>query len=184
MRARSLARGFGFDPTATELFSRALDTEVAESWRMNLSFLTNLCTGNPTMTPAEMLRIVDTLYTENSKGNFDLTETLLADDFFVTEADSLPYAGVFRGKRALRDLFTKVFSMMDVAGLDRIQATAGGDYVVEILRMRFADPSLAPAELAELFRFRDGKVCEIKPFYFDPGPVIAACAAKKKAGTK
>jgi hypothetical protein len=30
-----------------------------------------------------------------------------------------------------------------------------------------------------MFRFRDGKCCEIKPFYFDPAPVLAA--AKRKA---
>ena len=69
--------------------------------------------------------------------------------------------------------------MVDVAGLDRIQTTVGGDYAITVVAFRFADPNLAPAELCELFRFRDGKVCEIKPYYFDPAPMIAAAEAKK-----
>jgi hypothetical protein len=70
--------------------------------------------------------------------------------------------------------------MMEVAGLDRVQTTTGGDYAVAIASFRFADPELAPAHLCELFRFRDGKVCEIRPYYFDPQPVIAAREAFKR----
>lgn len=68
-----------------------------------------------------------------------------------------------------------------MAGLDRVQTTVGGDHAVTILSIRFADPSLAPAEICEMFRFRDGKLCEIKPYYIDPAPVLAACAAKQAA---
>lgn len=127
---------------------------------------------------AEKLAIVEALYAATGVGDFDTAETLLTDDFFITEADTLPFAGTYRGKRALRDLFTKVMGMMDVAGLEVAQHLAGGDYAVTLLSFRFADPSLAPAPLAEMFRFRGNQVCEIKPFYFDPAPVIAACRAK------
>lgn len=131
------------------------------------------------MTRDEMLKIVDDLYAATGVGNFDAAEALLTDDFFVTEADCLPMAGVYSGKTALRDLFTRVMGMMDVAGLARGETTTGGDYAVCHVTFQFQDPSLKPAELLELFRFRDGKVCEIKPYYFDPAPIIAACAAKK-----
>lgn len=131
------------------------------------------------MTPDQMLKYVEELYTVSGTGNWDRAAEMLTDDFFVTEADSLPFAGVFRGKNALRELFTKVMSMMDVAGLDIVESTAGKDHVVTILSFRFADASLAPAHLCELYRFRDGKVCEIRPYYFDPAPIIAACEAKK-----
>jgi hypothetical protein len=71
----------------------------------------------------------------------------------------------------------------DVAGFDRIQTTVGGDYAVCILSIQFVDPELAPAELCELFRFRDGKCCEIKPYYFDPAQFIAAAEAKRATAT-
>jgi ketosteroid isomerase-like protein len=125
-----------------------------------------------------MLAIVEGLYAATGVGDFDKAETYLTDDFFITEADTMPFAGTYRGKTALRDLYTKVMAMMDVAGLEITQHVTGGDYAVTILQFTFADPSLAPAPLCELYRFRDGKVCEIKPYYFDPAPILAACKAK------
>jgi ketosteroid isomerase-like protein len=133
------------------------------------------------MTREQMLKTVDELYAACAVGDFDAAEKMLTDDFFVTEADTLPMAGVYRGKTALRDLFTKVMGMMDVAALNRVETTTGIDHAVTILSFEFADPALAPAHLCELFRFRDGKVCEILPYYFDPSPIVAACAAKTAA---
>ncbi len=134
-----------------------------------------------TMSHEAVLKLVDDLYAATGIGDFDKAEEYLTEDFFITEADTLPFAGVYHGKTALRDLYTKVMGMMDVAGLSRVETTSGGDYAVTILSFEFADPSLAPAHLCELFRFRDGKVCEIKPYYFDPATIVAACDAKTKS---
>ena len=134
------------------------------------------------MTPQEMIQFVDDLYAATGVGDFDKAAEMLTDDFFITEADCMPMAGVYSGRNALKDLFIKVMGMVDVAGLDRVQTTAGGDCAVTILSFRFADPALVPAELCEVFRFRDGKCCEIRPFYFDPAQFTAAVEAKKAAG--
>lgn len=133
------------------------------------------------MSADQMIAFVDDLYAATGVGDWDKAAAMLTDDFFVTEADCLPMAGVYRGKNALHDLFVKVMGMVDVVGLDRVQTTAGGDYAVTILSFRFADPALKPAELCEMFRFRDGKCCEIRPFYFDPADFTAAVAAKQRA---
>lgn len=133
------------------------------------------------MTAVEMIEFVDNLYDATGSGDWDRAADMLTDDMVITEAQGLPFAGTYRGRNALQDLFVKVMGMMDVAGLDRVETTAGKDHAVTILSFRFADPSLAPAELCEMFRFRDGKCCEIKPFYFDPSTVHAACNAKKAA---
>ncbi len=134
-----------------------------------------------TMSHEAVLQLVDDLYAATGVGDFDKAEEYLTEDFFITEADTLPFAGVYHGKTALRDLYTKVMGMMDVTGLSCVETTSGGDYAVTILSFEFADPSLASAHLCELFRFRDGKVCEIKPYYFDPATIVAACDAKTKS---
>lgn len=131
------------------------------------------------MTHEQMTSLVDDLYAATGAGDWDKAASLLTDDFVVSEADGLPMAGVYRGRHALRDLFIKVIGMLDVAALERTQTTVGGDYAVAILTMRFSDPSLPHAELCEVFRFRDGKCCEIKPFYFDPQTIIAAWQARR-----
>jgi len=135
---------------------------------------------NMSLTDAEKLAIIENLYASTGVGDFDKAEEYLTDDFFITEAEPLPFAGVYKGKTALRELYTKVMGMMDVAGLEITQHCTGGDHAVTILQFSFADPALAPAPLCEMYHFRDGKVCEIKPYYFDPAPILAACAAKAK----
>jgi len=131
------------------------------------------------MTPDEMVRFVDDLYAATGAGDWDRANAMLTDDLVITEAEGLPMAGTYTGPNALRDLFVHVFATLDVAGLERIQTLTGGDYAVTILRMQFAGEGLADAELCEMFRFRDGKCSEIKPFYFDPAPVLAAAERKR-----
>ncbi|MDR2858690.1 MAG: nuclear transport factor 2 family protein [Novosphingobium sp.] len=131
------------------------------------------------MMPDEMIRFVDDLYSATGAGDWDKAAAMLTDDFVVTEASVLPMAGVYRGKHALRELYTRVMGLVDVAALDREQTTTGNDCAITILSLRFADESLEPAQLLELFRFRDGKCCEIRPYYFDPGQFNAAAAARR-----
>jgi hypothetical protein len=131
-----------------------------------------------TLTDREKIALIEKLYAATGVGDFDAAEEYLTDDFFITEAQTLPFSGIYKGKTALRELYTKVMGMMDVASLDVVQHTVGGDYGVTILSLSFQDSSLAPAPLLELFHFRGDQICEIKPYYFDPTPVLAACKAK------
>jgi hypothetical protein len=49
------------------------------------------------MTHEEILKLVDDLYAATGVGDFDAAEELLTDDFFITEADSLPFSGDIKG---------------------------------------------------------------------------------------
>lgn len=130
------------------------------------------------MNADQMRQLVDDLYAATGSGDFDRAATMLTDDFFITEADSVPMAGVYRGKDALRSLFVHVMGIVDVASLDRHAMMVGDGEAVVHLSFRFADPDLRPAELCEMFRFRGNQICEIRPFYFDPATMVAAVAAK------
>jgi ketosteroid isomerase-like protein len=122
------------------------------------------------------LAIVAELYASTGAGDFDTAERLLTDDFFIIEADGLPMAGEYRGKTALRGLYAHVFGTLKVADLEPEGMSVGGDYVVNLISFRFENPDLASAQLAEVFRFRGDKVCEIRPYYFDPKPIVDAWA--------
>lgn len=130
------------------------------------------------MSADQIRQFVDDLYDATGSGDFDAAASMLTDDFFITEAAGLPMAGVYHGRNALRDLYVRVMGMVDVVGLDRHALMTGDDCAVVHLSFRFADPALAPSELCEMFRFRDGKLCEIRPFYFDPAKMAAAVDAK------
>ena len=128
------------------------------------------------MTDDEKLAIVAELYASTGAGDFDTAERLLTDDFFIIEADGLPMAGEYRGKTALRGLYAHVFGTLKVADLEPEGMSVGGDYVVNLISFRFENPDLASAQLAEVFRFRGDKVCEIRPYYFYPKPIVDAWA--------
>ncbi|MBF7013724.1 nuclear transport factor 2 family protein [Novosphingobium resinovorum] len=130
------------------------------------------------MTAEDMIDFVDRLYAATGAGDWETASDMLTEDFVAREADGLPMAGEYRGRDGLRELYARVMGLCDVAALDRVETTAGKDHAVTILSLRFADPALAPAGICEMFRFRDGKCCEIKPFYFDPASFIAAADAK------
>ena len=129
------------------------------------------------------LEIVRTLYEASAAANWSVVEQHLTDDFFISEGDHLPFAGVYRGRNALQQMFIKVMGMMDVTGLEVHARMAGDDHVIYLLDMVFAGEPPTKATLTEMFRFRGDKVCELKPFYFDPAPVIAAVQRKaRRAG--
>ena len=128
------------------------------------------------MTDDEKLAIVAELYASTGAGDFDTAERLLTDDFFIIEAEGLPMAGEYRGKTALRGLYAHVFGTLKVADLEPEGMSVGGEYVVNLISFRFENPDLASAQLAEVFRFRGDKVCEIRPYYFDPKPIVDAWA--------
>lgn len=122
------------------------------------------------------------LYAICAAGEWAAVREMLDDDFFVTEAPGLPYEGVFRGKDGLQELYATVMGMMDLSGLDLIEMTVGGDWVIVLVDMLASDADGDfRIALAEGTRFRDGKVCEIKPFYFDHALVHRAVNAKKAA---
>jgi ketosteroid isomerase-like protein len=129
------------------------------------------------------LKVVEALYAATGQGDWSTAESLLTEDFFVTEADTTPFGGVYRGRRALHDLFMQVIPASGVTDLDIKQSTAGGDTVVVLLELVLGGPPEVRVPLAEVFRLRDGKICEIKPYYFDTRALCAAVAARTKAST-
>ena len=74
------------------------------------------------------------------------------------------------------DLGAAIWACRDAGFLDLLlrQSLRQGRFEIQ-----FAQEGLAPAETCEMFRFRDGKVCEIKPYYYNPAAFDAAVAAKK-----
>ena len=133
------------------------------------------------MTPEEQIELVKRHYALNASGDYAAAEDLLTDDFVITIPSFLPFAGVYRGPRALQQLFEIVMASAGVVGLDIHEITAGGDRVVALLDLLLEGTPPVRVPLAETFRVREGKVCEIRPYYYDPTPIVSAVAARKKA---
>lgn len=125
--------------------------------------------------------VVAALYDASSKGDFDTAEKYLTEDLYITEAETLPMRGRYEGHDALRRLYSKVFGMIDVSGFDMHATCIGDDHAVVILDLVLTATGKR-VQIAEMFRFRGEKICEIRPYYFDPAPFVEAAAIKARAG--
>jgi ketosteroid isomerase-like protein len=135
------------------------------------------------MTPEEQIDLVKRHYALNASGDYAAAEDLLTDDFFITIPSFLPFAGVYRGKKAFRELIPRVVEALAVAKIKSVATTVGDDYAVEVVEFTFAGDSGATIQNAEVIQFRGQQICEIRPFYHDPAPWIAAAARLKAART-
>ena len=123
--------------------------------------------------PAELVR---RLYALGAVGDWEETEKLLSDDLVITEAPSLPFAGTYRGRGALRELYGIVMAGWDDPKIEHHGITGGDGYAVGLLTLHLTSRKTGRRfahEVAEVFRIENNLVVEIKPFYFDTVEIIA-----------
>lgn len=114
-------------------------------------------------------RLIKLLYHGRTPEELQDIRNNMTDDFHVTEADDLPFGGIHAGKDALSELAKQVFGVLGGFDLSYGHLMYGDNVACSIVTLT---PKALPdekIEIAEVFFFRDGKVCEIKPFYFNTG---------------
>lgn len=126
--------------------------------------------------PTRNLATAEALYGATATGNWALAESMLCDDLVITEAETLPFAGTYEGKGALRALYAKVLSTsLGEARIEVLNRMAADNHVVYLLQL--VPPVGEPLELVEVFHFaEDGRVAAIKPYYYNSAAVTAAVA--------
>lgn len=122
--------------------------------------------------------ILDMLDAADS-GSLDALWDIMDPDVTFHEAACLPYGGAHRGLEATRRGYAKLgetFSELKTA----IEAVlAAGDVVIIYQTINFrvrANGNTGTLPVAELFRFRNGKVIEWRALYFDADLVAKAIA--------
>jgi ketosteroid isomerase-like protein len=105
------------------------------------------------------------------KGDFSALAGLLHADFVVREAQGLPYAGEYRGIEGWRALSKAVIGTWANFNLQLLEVLGE---TADTLVVRFALSGRSrrtgtPFEttVMELWRFRDGRLSEIVPYYWD-----------------
>ncbi len=133
------------------------------------------------MTPEEQIELVKRHYALNASGDYAAAEDLLTDDFVITIPSFLPFAGVYRGKKAFRELIPRVVESLAVVKIKSVATTVGDDHAVEVVEFTFAGDDAVTVQNTEVIRFCGQQICEIRPFYHDPVLWIAAAARLKAA---
>jgi hypothetical protein len=95
---------------------------------------------------------------------------ILDPGIVVTEAESLPFGGRHVGLAAFQALVRRVFLLWHDTRVDVEQLIGDGEYVVVLATMHArskADGAALCMPIVEVWRLEDGRVKEIRPFYFD-----------------
>ena len=112
---------------------------------------------------------VQAMFDAMAAGDFELMKSYLHPDVFVTEADCLPYPGVHKGPDGYIRLVDKVVNTWDDLELSVNAMAEDGDMVMVV--SEFAGKNKAGVAfnmpMTEVFYFKDGKISEVRPYYFD-----------------
>ena len=127
------------------------------------------------------LALVRRLYENARIGDWEAVAASMSDDLVIHEAPALPYGGEWKGRHALRDLYTAVVSHFDEPVIEQDALTSdGGGNVVALVRLtttsRHSGERVTHC-IAEVNRVEQGRVVEMRIFYFDEALVLAELAA-------
>lgn len=123
------------------------------------------------------------LYEAAGRGDWAAAEAELHPELVIHEAASLPYGGSYHGRGALRQLVETVGSFWPNARFERLGMAAGAGRVVVFFRMGFDGPAGREThEIVEVNGFRDGRIAEIRPFYWDTGALAALAPERGRQG--
>jgi ketosteroid isomerase-like protein len=104
-------------------------------------------------------------------GDWDGMERILHPEFVCIEAEGLPYAGTYIGFEGWRRLSDAVLATWSGFRMNLLEMH-GGDADSAVLRIALAGTSRKTrkaweSSVLELWKFRDGRLASIDPYYFD-----------------
>lgn len=128
------------------------------------------------------VQIVQSVYEAFNRG--DIAAVLAAFDPQVelVEAESLPYAGVYRGHAGVQQMLVGLGAVWELFQSTLEQVVAHGDEVIVFLQIKGRlRGSERPIEMPviEVWRIRDGLVAGVRPFYWDTGAIASAWAERR-----
>ena len=115
-------------------------------------------------------KLVGELFAAAGAGDWAKVETLITPDFRFIESGSLPVGGTYTGIREYEAFFTAVREGAGTIDADFISMTSSDTHVVALLVLHFKDHGVS-TPIAETFKIRDGRVCEIMPYFFNANDV-------------
>lgn len=118
----------------------------------------------------KLVSIVKDLYAALPKMDWATYQAHLHPEFRVVESNDLPIAGTYEGMAGFLQLIEKAFGLFSEFEPTPGAICAGDDHVmvwVEIKLTGRQSNKTITTQLIEVFKFKDEKLIEIRPFYFD-----------------
>jgi ketosteroid isomerase-like protein len=124
---------------------------------------------------SENVEIVQIMAANGLPGNWDVVRPFVADDIVLHVAPTLPWGGDSHGWEGYRHVLTTMKDFFAELGVGDIHFDPIDDRVVITTHIhgRVAKTGKAVSmPLVEVWRLRDGRVCEITAFFFDTKTLV------------
>ena len=127
---------------------------------------------------------VEMRFLQSGSGNIEMLTSAFHRDVVVHEPHSLPYAGDWNGLEGIASLFQTMHESWSGVAVENLQAAQADDIVFMSCTLSLtagANGVTIKQPFAEVLRFRDGRLIEGTPFYYDTSEILAALAKPKDA---
>lgn len=117
--------------------------------------------------------IIEAFYAAGLRGDIEAMTGYLADDVVTYEPPYLPFGGQYRGKDGLAVIYEAVAKVADVAQFTVHDIVVDGDCAVAFAGYLVRDTGEF-THFAEELRLVDGKIAEIRIYYYDVQSMLGA----------
>jgi ketosteroid isomerase-like protein len=124
---------------------------------------------------SENVEIVRKLYEASQTGDMDYVLSVIHPDVVLYEPDSLPYHGVHRGTKNLMNVVGIFMQTWKNAQIEPKTFLDAGEYVIAMVHLSWENQrtgGLFETDLAEFWKLEDGKIVEVRPFYWDTAEML------------
>jgi ketosteroid isomerase-like protein len=118
------------------------------------------------------------------RASFDRIAACLDPRVELHQAPGLPFAGVWLGPRGMEQFLAVMSELWQSMEFLEQRQMVHGDTVVTTTRVRFVSRATGRAvvtTIVQLVTVRNGRIREIRPFYWDPAAISEACGGRQTA---
>ena len=126
--------------------------------------------------PDSPVAVVEAFFTALNAGDADAALALLADDFVLVQADSLPYGGTYQGRDGFQAYLARQREAWARFSVGTPRCLSDGQRTVVALSTASGETKDGTAfemPMAQVFAVDGGKLQAAHPFYFDTAAVNA-----------
>ncbi|WAJ45349.1 nuclear transport factor 2 family protein [Mycobacterium sp. Aquia_216] len=119
--------------------------------------------------------VITAAYTAAKASDMARITEILDPDVVLHEAASLGNGGVHRGIQNVLQAMAYVFETFDMAKLTVDDIVVDRELAVGLVNLVFRDRE-GGCSVAEVWRVHDGRIVEVRPFYWDTAAIIGAAS--------
>lgn len=110
--------------------------------------------------------------------SFDLLAPFFAPDVVLHQAEALPYGGTWHGHAGMSRFFLAMSRTWESFDMEEQEILAAGATAVVLTKVR-ARARVTGRELTfpilQTINVENGRIAEVRPFYWDTAAIVAAC---------